>query len=207
MAEFQVNIFGTSNDDLDGSNGNGFIREFVLNIISVTSDITVTDFDMFIEYYAFPWDLIPSGGRATAINTGGVSGRITNVRPQIIHLDNMSPVTFPSLENDCVLNPSGGGSCPNPSDIRIFSMAHGVPVDASPSGYDSNETDMEDVTPQLAILPVEIIIVADGCRYSSVGGSTINIYKDYFSATPLFGGALLNPDNKVIGQDEIIIVN
>jgi hypothetical protein len=205
MAEFRLNIFGTTNDDLDGSSGSGFKREFVLHIISVTSDISVTNFDMFLQYYAYPWDLIPLGGRASNVNGGALVDRIPNSRPQVIHLDTMSPSVFPTLEADCITFPAGGGSCPNPEDIRIFSMAHGVPIDASPSGYDSDETNMEDINLELASLPVDITIIADNCRYS--GNGNINIYKDYSSAGDLFGGTTANPDSKVIGQDEIIIIN
>lgn len=205
MAEFRLNIFGTTNDDLDGSSGTGFKREFVLHIISVTSDISVTDFDMFLQYYAYPWDLIPSGGRASNMNGGALVDRIPNVRPQVIHLDTASPVVFPTLESDCTTFPSGGGLCPNPEDIRIFSMAHGVPIDGSASGYDNNETDMEDVDLITATLQIDVTIIADSCRYTGIGN--VNIYKGYNLSGGLYGGSGVgNPDNKVIGEDEIIII-
>jgi len=206
MAQFAVNIFGTTNDDVDGGIVSPFKKEFILHIIKVTSNIPITNFEMFIEFYAVPWDLVPSGGRVIGINSGFVDGRYVNGRPQVIHIDTMTPIVLPSLQVDCQLFPNGGGNCPNPEDIRLFSMVHAVPVDASPSGYDINETDMEDVDLIIAELPVNILIIADGCRYQSTIGSAIKIYRDYFSSGALFGASTSNPDNKVIGQDEIIVI-
>ena len=41
----------------------------------------------------------------------------------------MAPTVAPSLQFDCLANPSGGFSCPNPSNIRLYSVAHGIPID------------------------------------------------------------------------------
>lgn len=205
MATFEVNIFGTSHDDLDSGTGDAKF-EFVLHIIEVTADEPITDFDMFIEYYAYPWDVPPNSfGRVISLNGGGITDRFTNNTPQVIHLDTMAPTTSPTLEADCFLNPSGGASCPNPEDIRIFSMAHQVLRDMpAGTGFDTDETDMVNVNTTIASLPVNILIVADGCRYSSGSSAAVNIYKDYGAAGGLYGGST---DTKRIGEDEIIIVN
>ena len=81
---FSLNIFGTSNDDLD-SGGSNF--EFVLHIIKVVPDFPVTDFDMFVQFFASSWELAGSIPRVTQTNglVSGVDGRVTNNRPQILH--------------------------------------------------------------------------------------------------------------------------
>lgn len=201
---FTINMFGTSNDDLD-SGGSNF--EFILHVISIIPDSPVSNFDMFMKFFASSWEF--SGGiiRATSVNGSGVDGRVTNNRPQVIHIDQLSPTTFPTLENDCILNPSGGGSCPNPEDIRIISQPHKIIIDAvSPTGYDVDETDAYNDSLVIAKMPVDIVIMADGCRYNSPLNAEFNIYRGYNSSGGLFGGQTNNPDNKIIGEDEIIVI-
>ena len=207
MVTFSVNIFGTSNDDVDsGGATNGTIREFILHVMQIESNTIISDFNMFIEFYAVPWDLVPSAARVRTIN--GVTPppnyeRVLNGRKQVIHLNSMSPTSAPALISDCLTFPSGGGSCPNPEDIRLYSMVHGVPIDTgSGTGYDIAETDMYDDSITIAKLPVDIIIIADGCRYNS-SSAEVNIYKDYFSGGGLYGGS---GDINIIGSDEKIII-
>jgi hypothetical protein len=66
---------------------------------------------------------------------------------------------------------------------------------------------MDDTNLIFAELPVNITIIADGCRYNSSMGTTINIYKAYNSAGGLFGGSLSNPNNYPIGFNEKITIS
>jgi hypothetical protein len=56
----------------------------------------------------------------------------------------------------CILNPNGGGGCPNPDDIRLYSMAHYVPILGG--GYKAEETDMYDLNTEIARLPIKVTI-------------------------------------------------
>jgi hypothetical protein len=59
-----------------------------------------------------------------------------------------------------------------------------------------------------AKLPVNITIIADGCRYSSEIGTTINIYTDYNTAEALCGGiTVITPCSNPIGFNEKITIS
>lgn len=195
MAQFDINIFGTSNDSLSLNN-----FEFILHIIQVTPSISITDFVMIIEFYAASWDVVPSGGRISP--TGGAPDRVLNGRPNYIVLTDYVPTTLPTLNSDCNTTPPAG-TCPNGVDIRLFSAAYKVPIIGS--GYDPNETDMIDGVGNIDQLPANFTIIADGCKYT--GSGNINIYNDYNNAGGLFGSSTSNPGSKVIGEDEIITIN
>lgn len=205
---FDVNIFGTTHDDLDGSNANGFSREFVIHVLQVECNQTIANFNMFIEFYAFPWKALgtsPSWFIApnAATNPITIENMKTNGRPQVIHLDTMTPNSPVALYSSCTIP---APPCPSPADMRLFSMVFQVPVTGSLTGYDEDYTDMYDENTNVAKLPVNITIVADDCRYSSEIGTTINIYKDYFGggSGSLFGGA---SDIYPIGFNEKITIS
>jgi hypothetical protein len=87
-------------------------------------------------------------------------------------------------------------------------MAFQNPILAtSPTNYDTDYTDMYNFTTNADKLPVNITIIADGCRYSSAIGTTINIYQNYFGSAGLFGGSLANPNNYPIGFNEKITIS
>jgi hypothetical protein len=131
-----------------------------------------------------------------------------NGRPQVIHLDTMTPNSPVALYPTCDISPAL--PCPSPADIRLCSMVFQtpIPIGITPTGYDANYTDMYN-DPLLGPdkLPVNITIIADGCRYASTVGTTINIYPNYFTAADLFGGPLLNPNNYPIGFNEKITIS
>ena len=197
---FDVNIFGTTHDDLDGSNTNGFSREFVIHVMQVECNQTITNFDMFIEFYAFPFVLSWFAG----VNFPAIDNMFLNGRPQVIHLDSMTPNSPVALYPSCSTSPAL--PCPSPEDMRLFSMAFQVPITASATGYDTDITDMYNENTNIAKLPVNITIIADGCRYSSEIGTTINIYKDYFGSG---NGALFGGDTDIypIGFNEKITIS
>jgi hypothetical protein len=204
---FDVNIFGTSHVDLDGNNSDGFSREFLIHVLQVECNQTIGTFDMFIEFYAFPWkDGTFSEWLLTPNLQGGyIEDMFTNGRPQVIHLDTMTPNSPVALYPSCAIP---APPCPSPSDMRLTSQTFQVPIStSSPTGYIQTVTDMNDIILVFAELPVNITIIADGCRYNSPMGTTINIYKDYNSSGGLFGGSLTNPNNYPIGFNEKITIS
>jgi hypothetical protein len=129
----------------------------------------------------------------------------TNTRPQVIHLDTMTPNSVVDLYPSCTIP---APPCPSPSDMRLTSQTFQVPIStSSPTGYIQTVTDMDDTNLIFAELPVNITIIADGCRYNSSMGTTLNIYKAYNSAGGLFGGSLSNPNNYPIGFNEKITIS
>jgi hypothetical protein len=198
---FDVNIFGTTHVDLDGSNANGFRREFVIHVLQVECNQTITNFDMFIEFYAFTY---PNFVWVASANSDNM---FLNQRPQVMHIDTMTPNSPVALYPSCNISPAL--PCPAPADIRLTSQTFQVPVVGF--GYDTDITDMYNeplVDP--AQLPVKITIIADGCRYTSPIDTTINIYKDYEGGSTegaLFGGPNLNPNNYPIGFNEKITIS
>ena len=207
---FDVNIFGTSHVDLDGSNTNGFLREFVIHVLQVECNQIIGTFDMFIEFYAFPWrNTYHPSTWIIQPNTTPIDNMFLNGRPQVIHLDTMTPNSPVALYPSCT--PVPVSPCPSPADMRLTSQMFQVPVAATTTGYDTDITDMYDdliLLPEQ--LPVNITIIADGCRYSSDIGTTINIYPDYTGTGvvgSLFGGPNSNPNNYPIGYNEKITIS
>jgi hypothetical protein len=208
---FDVNIFGTDHRDLDNDNNDGYSKEFVIHVLQVECNQTITNFDMFIEFYAYPFrratlppSLPPNDG--LWINAFNIDNMKLNGRPQVIHLDSMTPASPVALYPTCDISPAP--PCPSPADIRLCSMAFQNPILAtSPTNYDTDYTDMYNFTTNADKLPVNITIIADGCRYSSAIGTTINIYQNYFGSAGLFGGSLANPNNYPIGFNEKITIS
>jgi hypothetical protein len=92
--------------------------------------------------------------------------------------------------------------------MRLTSQTFQVPISmSSPTGYIQTVTDMNDTNLLFAELPVNITIIADGCRYNSAIGTTINIYVAYNVGQSLFGGPLSNPNNYPIGFNEKITIS
>jgi hypothetical protein len=208
---FDVNIFGTAHANLDGSNSNGYSREFVIHVLQVECNQTIVNFDMFIEFYAYPFrkgatnpPITPSPN-GLWINAFPIDNMKLNGRPQVIHIDSMTPNAPVALYPSCDISPAL--PCPSPADMRLYSGVFQVPVAATPSGYDINYTDMEDTGATLSELPVKITIIADGCRYISAENTKINIYLIYDSSLDLFGGLAGNPNNYPIGFNEKITIS
>ena len=61
--------------------------------------------------------------------------------------------------------------------------------------------------PTLVIHPMNITIIADGCKYTSQIGTSVNIYKDYNASGNLFGGSFSNPSNLPIGFNDKITIS
>ena len=98
MATFKVNIFGTVNP----GNVSDTPDEFTLHVLQVECDdpaVNNSNFHMFVEFYAFPWEInaadfsnfdvlaIPQAHYSTP-----VEDRITYQKPQVIYI---KKVQFP----------------------------------------------------------------------------------------------------------------
>lgn len=207
---FDVNIFGTQNRNLDGSNANGFLREFTLHVLQVECNQIISNFDMFIEFYAYPWGDGSTGPVSPSYlltpNNGTMVNKFLNNKPQVIHIDSMTPISPVNLYPSCSISPAA--PCPNPVDMRLFSMFFEAPIEPTLTGYDTDETNMYNDGLLIAKLPVNITIIADGCKYNSEVNTEINIYRDYNTATALFGSSDLinNPDQHPIGFNEKITI-
>jgi hypothetical protein len=114
----------------------------------------------------------------------------------------MMPNSPVALYPSCAISPVL--PCPSPVDIRLTSQAFQVPIAASLTGYDTNITDMYNDSSIIAKLPVNITIIADGCRYVSTVGTTINIYRNFGISGGLFGA---DYDTNPIGFDEKITIS
>jgi hypothetical protein len=203
MAYFDINIFGTTHTQHDLS-----LFTFNLHILQVESDIVPTNFDMFIEFYAFPFNF----SRGTILNSyynaptqpnprPELNNRFSVGKPQVIHLTALTPSTVIDLydcnsgqypnPNSCTFNQTNiffplPSPCPNPGDIRLFSGTFSVPY--KNNGLDSDWTDIinpasgnRNLTPSVSpnfTLPLNITIIADGCRYLNKRSSA-NIYTNY----------------------------
>ena len=199
MPYFDVNVFGTTHaqHDLD-------LITFNLHVMKVDSDISPTNFDMFISFYAFPFNFdvgtrligfYPTSSLANS--TPELTNRFDVSKPQVIHITAATPDN-PIALYDCnpgtyligSCNPSIPipliSPCPNPEDIRLFSGTFCVPY--AGSGLDDSWTDMvnsttgnKSLTPAPGrnfILPIDITIIADGCVYRNKR-FTANIYNEY----------------------------
>lgn len=216
MANFYVNMFGTVHRGGTNTPPNGSVL-FNLHVLQVESDITPTNFDMFIEFYAFPFNSLGYGTQVIA--GGGSQPLLTNRKlveqPQVIHIDQMTPgIGVPIYLSNCSIysNPIpepgfpipscvGGQnpflpSCPSPSDFRLFSHPFQVKTNLSPgvSTFDTKWSDIKGgdgtiscITPNLFKLPVKIIIIADGCRYEN-NNAEVRIQRDYFVDSTAWNG-------------------
>jgi hypothetical protein len=203
---FDVNIFGTTHKNLDLSNSPLYSREFVIHVLQIECNQTIGTFDMFVEFYAFSWRTATIGGQIPLWlrkpNFPLMDNMYLNERPQVIHLDTMTPnapvISYPS----CFISPAP--PCPPSADIRLTSQVFQVPIAATPTGYDTDITDMyNDGT--IAKLPVNITIIADGCRYNSSIGTTINIYTAFAGIEGSLGGGFANTNP--IGYNEKITIS
>lgn len=163
MPYFDLNIFGTAHCQHDGD-----LFTFNLHILQVESDLTPTNFDMFIEFYAFPFNfdgLNNSNQVGSQIicdyptpnstsQTAPLNNRFSVNRPQVIHLTGLTPnnpidlydcnpgqyfTQFCSSTQLSLVN-SLPTPCPPPGDIRLFSNTFCVPYDGP--GLDNNWTNM-----------------------------------------------------------------
>jgi hypothetical protein len=242
MADFKVNIFGTTHYNNGITPPNGY-RLFNLHILQVESDISVTNFDMFLEFYAFPFNTIGNG--TIVVAGGGTQPHLTNRKlvnqPQIIHIDQMTPTIGTPLQ---VVNCTGLATitepgyptppcspgqdpsiatilCPSPSDYRLYSNTFQFKTILNPSNpiIDSNWSDATNrnggnsaLESVFFLLPVKIIIIADGCRYENNEGK-IRIYAqyefEYGSSVNLYGSPYCwkNPNYYPLGYDDKILVN
>ena len=238
MAYFDINIFGTTHTQHDLN-----LFTFNLHILQVESDIVPTNFDMFIEFYAFPFNFLGHGTRIKAayidptIQFGGtqpLTDRFSVEKPQVIHITALTPSNVVDLYdcnpgqynlNSCSTNQSSTflplpSPCPSPEDIRLFSGTFCVPQFSN--GLDGNWTNMinpasgnKNLTPSVSAnleLPINITIIADGCRYLNKR-SKINIYTNYIynynnTLPQPFGNVdcLNNPNFYEIGYNDKIRV-
>lgn len=236
MAYFDINIFGTTHTqhDLD-------LFTFNLHILQVESDIVPTNFDMFIEFYAFPFNFKKGTILSSFYNSSTspnprpeLNNRFSVGKPQVIHITALTPSNVIDLydcnpgqyyTNSCTPNQLStffplASPCPNPTDIRLFSGTFCVPTNGG--GLDDTWTDMtnsstgnRNLTPNVGsnfILPLNITIIADGCRYLNKK-KTINIYNSYtqtYTTDPQPYGnvdCLLNPKFYPIGYKDKIRIS
>jgi len=240
MANFNVNIFGTVHRGGSTTPPNGSVI-FNLHVLQVEADVTPINFDMFIEFYAFPFNSL---GFGTQIIAGGgsqpqLSNRKSVGQPQVIHIDqltpgigvpiylsNCSPYVNPISQPGYPIPPCANGqnpflpSCPTPSDFRLFSHPFQVKTNLSPGSvnFDINWSDIKSnfgttslITANFYLLPVDITIIADGCRYEK-SQAQVRIYSDYFvdGAGVGFWGqpyCWLNPNEYPLGEFDKILVN
>jgi len=244
MANFNVNIFGTTHNGSVTTPPNGYVL-FNLHILQVEADISVGSFDMFLEFFAFPFNTIGDNSKGTSISAGGLNQpMLTNRRlvnqPQIVHINQMQPsygtlevvncTGFPTItEPGFPTPPCVGGQdplietrpCPSPVDYRLYSNTFQFKTNlASSSGSIdagwSNVTDanggIDAFEKTFFLMPVKILIIADGCRYEN-NEAQVRIYSSYFFETAvgvnLYGqvGCWQNPNYYPLGYGEKILVN
>lgn len=158
---FNVNIFGTTHGQPENN-----LFYFNLHVISVTTQFTPPiSFNMFLSFYAFPFNTDNGSRFVAALDDGGnvnlpnrLSDRLSVKKPQIVHINTMSATTPIQLFN-CLVVPSQPLGCsanqiavynslppcpPNPEDIRIYSNTFCVPIDSNPTtpSFNSNWTNM-----------------------------------------------------------------
>jgi hypothetical protein len=163
---------------------------------------------MFIEFYAFPFNFSRGTILTSYYNAPtqpnprpDLNNRFSVGKPQVIHLTALTPSTVIDLydcnsgqypnSNSCTINQTNiffplPSPCPNPEDIRLFSGTFSVPY--KNNGLDSDWTDIinpasgnRNLTPNISpnfTLPLNITIIADGCRYLNKKSSA-NIYTNY----------------------------
>ena len=199
ITTFNVNIFGTSHAELEGGADLSF--EFILHVLQVECNVPIVNFDMFLEFYAFPWE-VGDGAKIFTPNFPTITNRVLNNRPSIVHINQMTPIAPVVLYTDCSSGPAL--PCPVPSDMRLFSMPFQTP--RAGIAYDPDNTDMTNISLLVAALPMNITIIADGCKYTSQIGTSVNIYRAYGSSS-LFGGLTNNPSNLPIGFNEKILIS
>lgn len=180
MANFYVNIFGTINPS-DNATAPP-IEQFTLHVLQVEcSDPSVNDtnFHMFIEFYAFPWQLNAANATNSTIlltpNSPNVDNRIPNKKPQVVYINKLQP-NIPVILYDLGTAPS---LPPYPigadgSDFRLYSGIYRADIG------NPNNTDMDISLSTYNYLPVKITIIANGCRYQSDENAKIRINRDYF---------------------------
>lgn len=200
MPYFDVNVFGTTHaqHDLD-------LITFNLHVMKVDSDISPTNFDMFISFYAFPFNF----KKGTRINAFYPTPSLPNPRtelidrfnvskPQVIHITGTTPdnpvdlydCSNPTLYLTGTCRPGTTipliSPCPNPEDIRLFSGTFCVPtgtsgLKAETTNMLNSATNSKSLVPNIGInfiLPLDITIIADGCVYRSKKPKA-NIYTNY----------------------------
>ena len=193
MPYFDVNIFGTNHNTHDAR-----LFTFNLHILQVESDLSPTNFDMFIEFFAYPFNFeygtllqtfYPNPNPNLAAPS--LTDRNSVNKPQVIHITAMTPSSpielydcSPNQYNtlQCTNNQLNSIStlttpCPNPDDIRIFTGTFCVPIEGN--GFNSNWTNMTNsntgnrsFSPSIGrnfVLPLNITIIADGCVYTNKG--------------------------------------
>jgi hypothetical protein len=244
MANFNVNIFGTTHRGSGITPPKGYVL-FNLHILQVESDISVGSFDMFLEFYTFPFNTIGNINQGTTIVAGGTNQPLLTNRklvnqPQIVHLDQMQPTYTPLQLVNCsglstIVEPGfptppciGGQdpfiatlTCPPPGDYRLYSNTFQFKTNLSSSSgtIDTNWSDVTDSAggnnafeKSFYLLPVKILIIADGCRYEN-NEAKVRIYSTYFvenlSSADLYGNVecWLNPNYKMLGYDDKILVD
>lgn len=207
MPYFDLNIFGTSHCEHDSN-----LFTFNLHILQVESDLTPTNFDMFIEFFAFPFNFVAGSSIKCTYptfnppSTADLSNRFSVNKPQIIHLTGMTP-NNPIVLYDCNPNQYNTGlcnpnitipifsPCPNPEDIRLFSGTFCVPYEGN--GLNGNWTNMtnsatgnKSFSPSVGPdfnLPISVTIIADGCVYTNKGIKRLfaKIYTTYMQNYPV----------------------
>lgn len=208
MAYFNVNIFGTTHYPGSTTPPNGSIR-FNLHVLQVESDLTPTNFDMFIEFYAFPFNSLGVGTVVNALNNQQLlSDRYLVNQPQVIHIDQLvpnigSPIYLANCSPTTIVEPGFPippcsppqltlPSCPSPSDYRLFSHPFQVKTKLLPgnSTFDTNWSDIKNSSGgnniltegNIYLLPIKIVIISDGCRYEKT--DNVRIYNNYIIDNP-----------------------
>ena len=192
MATFKVNIFGTVNP----GNVSDTPDEFTLHVLQVECDdpaVNNSNFHMFVEFYAFPWEInaadfsnsdilnIPQAHIPTP-----VEDRITYQKPQVIYINKLQPnvdILLYNMGTEPSLPPYPGT---DGSDFRLYSGIYKADIG---NPLNTNIDTTTDSTYYL--LPVTINIIANGCRYQSDENAVIRINYDYYN-NRIIGGRLID---------------
>ena len=248
MPTFELNIFGTTHRNQRNTLGepkNYYL--FLLHILEISyTDIVLSNFDIFIKFYAFPFleKTITNGlsAQGTTIRAysslpvpiNQLAGRFEARKPHVLHLTGTTPTVPIDLYNcgfippiSTQLPPNGlnpctqpivSSPCPNPEDFRLYSSPFFVSTNATNGKelFDRNWSNIKsdfllngsyEVLGQEFKLPIEVIIVANDCLYTTT--DEITIYNNYLGSYDVYGGAdcQFNPLGKPLGYDDKIIIS
>lgn len=215
---FNVNIFGTTHGQPENN-----LFYFNLHVISVTTQFTPPiSFNMFLSFYAFPFNTDNGSRFVAALDNGGnvnlpnrLSDRLSVKKPQIVHINTMSATTQIQLFN-CLGIPSSSLRCSanqiavynslppcpvNPEDIRIYSNTFCVPIQGNPASpsFNTNWTNMTNVTGQRSFAPntgsflLPIDITIIADGCYYLSKSEISKVKIYNPFTYVYNSTSLNP--------------
>lgn len=134
---FQINTYGTHYQECNTAPNR--LVGFAIHIPQINSSSVISDFDMFIKFYAYPYLLdfqvyrgcnnlneqYVSGPQSTSQSTPNdeLIDRVTNNRFHVVHIDSLTPnfsMFFNLREDDSDFGFGTGGATFLPIDITII---------------------------------------------------------------------------------------